>query len=85
MYAEEEHIMRYVDTYSILLKLYGLQWFAEKMSVRDSINIGGGRSHYIRIRTPDPRIPNAEDAYIAVSYFAGIFLPELPVPYFPRY
>src|SRR5205809_7811179 len=28
--------------------------------------------------------PNAEDAYAGVAYFAAIFLPALPVPYFPR-
>src|SRR5436190_8868428 len=28
--------------------------------------------------------PNAEDAYAGVAYLAAIFLPALPVPYFPR-
>src|SRR5438045_7325396 len=28
--------------------------------------------------------PNAEDAYAGVAYLEAIFLPALPVPYFPR-
>ena len=55
------------------------------MSVRDSINIGGGRPHYIRNQAQlfrSLRIPNAEDAYTAVAYISGISLPEFPVPYF---
>ena len=53
------------------------------MSVRDSINIGRGRPHYIRNRCAIMahfRISNAEDAYVAVAYIPAIFLPDLPVP-----
>src|SRR5438045_64692 len=54
-------------------------------------DVGERLNEYLRGKTPlytylcaSSAFPNAEDAYAGVAYLAAIFLPALPVPYFPR-